>query len=72
MSIHSHGPKLRPGDEPMCNHSPNPTFSSILESRLQRRQVLQGGIAAAVATFFGLPAVNYPAPTAKRYGAGFQ
>jgi secreted PhoX family phosphatase len=33
----------------MCNHSPNPTFSSILESRLQRRQVLQGGIAAAVA-----------------------
>jgi len=65
VSIHSHGPKLRPGDEPMCNHSPNPTFSSILESRLQRRQVLQGGIAAAVATFFGLPALNSASKSAK-------
>lgn len=34
--------RLRHGDEPLCNHSPNPTFSSILETRLQRRQVLQG------------------------------
>lgn len=49
----------------MCNHSPNPTFSSILESRLQRRQVLQGGIAAAVATFFGLPALNGASKSAK-------
>lgn len=40
------------GDEPVCNFSNNPLFADILNSRLQRRQVLRGGIAAAVATLF--------------------
>jgi hypothetical protein len=65
VNSNPHGPRLRHGDEPLCNHSPNPTFSSILETRLQRRQVLQGGIAAAVATFFGLPALNGASKSAK-------
>ncbi|HRP97320.1 MAG TPA: PhoX family phosphatase [Rhodocyclaceae bacterium] len=40
------------GDEPMSNHSDNPHFSSIMEKRLSRRQVLAGGLGAAVAGLF--------------------
>jgi uncharacterized protein len=40
------------GDEPMSNHSNNPHFSSIIEKRLSRRQVLAGGLSAAVAGLF--------------------
>lgn len=40
------------GDEPMSNHSDNPHFSSIIEKRLSRRQVLAGGLSAAVAGLF--------------------
>ncbi|MFO8005271.1 PhoX family protein [Thioalkalivibrio sp.] len=40
------------GDEPMSNHSDNPHFSSIIEKRISRRQVLAGGIGAAVAGLF--------------------
>lgn len=65
MSINPNNPKPRPGDEPICNFSNNPTFSSILSSRLQRRQVLQGGIAAAVASFFAAPALNMISGSAK-------
>ncbi len=39
-------------DEPVCNHSDNAYFGDILNSRLQRRQLMRGGIAAAVATVF--------------------
>lgn len=39
-------------DEPVCNHSNNSYFGDILNSRLQRRQLMRGGIAAAVATVF--------------------
>ena len=39
-------------DEPICNHSKNPYFGDILSSRLQRRQVIRGGIATAVAVMF--------------------
>lgn len=38
--------------EPICNRSSNPYFSSILKSRLQRRQVLRGTLAAAVTSMF--------------------
>ncbi|WP_416236231.1 PhoX family protein [Spirulina sp. CCNP1310] len=49
---HIHRPEQAGGDEPICNHSPNPTFAAILNSRLQRRQVMRGGVAAAVAVLF--------------------
>jgi len=41
------------GDEPMSNHSTNPHFANILDTRLSRRQVLSGGLTAAVAGMFG-------------------
>lgn len=43
------------GDEPMSNHSENAHFSSILERRLSRREVLAGGFGLAVAGVLGLP-----------------
>jgi uncharacterized protein len=48
---------LDSGDEPLSNHSNNPHFASILEQRLSRRQVLSGGLAAAVAGMFGVAAL---------------
>ncbi len=53
------------GDEPICNQSQNPYFGDIAANRYQRRQVLQGGIAAAVASFFAAPAVGILTRTAK-------
>jgi uncharacterized protein len=53
------------GDEPMSNHSNNPHFSSIIEKRLSRRQVLAGGLGAAVAGLFaatGAASVAYAKP----------
>jgi uncharacterized protein len=47
------------GDEPMSNHSNNPHFSSIIEKRISRRQVLAGGIGAAVAGLFSATGVAY-------------
>jgi len=55
---------LAHGDEPMCNHSNNPTFASILGSRLQRRQVLRGGLAFAVTSMFAGPIANGLRPSA--------
>ena len=46
------------GDEPICNQSSNPDFASILNSRLQRRQVLKGSLALAVTSMFAGPAIN--------------
>lgn len=43
------------GDEPVSNHSDNAHFSSILERRLSRREVLAGGLGLAVTGMFGLP-----------------
>lgn len=40
------------GDELPSNTSSNPTFASILERRMSRRDVMRGGIAAAVAGVF--------------------
>ncbi|MDT8364675.1 MAG: DUF839 domain-containing protein [Nitrosomonas sp.] len=42
------------GDEPMSNRSDNAHFSSILEKRVSRREVLTGTLSAAVAGVFGL------------------
>lgn len=39
-------------DEPICNRSKNAYFGDILSSRLQRRQVIRGGVAAALAVMF--------------------
>lgn len=52
------------GDEPMCNHSKNPTFGDILHSRLQRRQMLKGSLALAVTSMFAGPALNSLRPGA--------
>lgn len=46
------------GDEPQCNRSTNPTFESIVNRRLQRRQVLKGSLALAVTSMFTGPAIN--------------
>jgi len=55
---------LKHGDEPLCNHSNNPTFASILGSRLQRRQVLRGSLAFAVTSMFAGPIANALRPAA--------
>ena len=57
-------PPLKHGDEPLCNHSNNPTFASILGSRLQRRQVLRGSLAFAVTSMFAGPIANALRPQA--------
>ncbi|MBS3952516.1 MAG: PhoX family phosphatase [Methylomicrobium sp.] len=46
------------GDEPMSNHSDNPHFSTILEKRLSRRQMLTGSLGVAVAGMFGASGVT--------------
>ncbi|WP_159786083.1 PhoX family protein [Sodalinema gerasimenkoae] len=46
------------GDEPICNRSHNPAFSHILNSRLKRRQVLRGGLSAAVAMVLTRPSLG--------------
>jgi hypothetical protein len=46
-------PGYEHGDEPPCNHSPNPTFAAIVEARAGRRGVLMGGLATAVTALFG-------------------
>jgi secreted PhoX family phosphatase len=46
------------GDEPVCNRSNNPSFATILDARLQRRQVLKGSLAAAVASMFSGPVIH--------------
>ena len=58
------------GDEPMSNQSDNEHFSSIMERRLSRREVLAGTFGVAVATVFGVPgmidsaeAKKYPSTT---------
>lgn len=52
------------GDEPMSNHSDNPHFSTLLEKRLSRRQMLTGSLSIAVAGMFGLPELTTQAEAA--------
>ncbi len=52
------------GDEPLCNHSDNPTFESILNLRFQRRTLMKGSIAAAVGAMFAAPALEALRPEA--------
>ncbi len=42
------------GDEAMSNHSANRHFAEVLETRLQRRAVLQGSLGLAVTGMFGM------------------
>jgi uncharacterized protein len=42
------------GDERPSNWSPNPTFYDVCEQRFSRRGVMQGGLAAAVTSVYGL------------------
>ena len=49
------------GDEPPCNHSPNPTFDAVVEARYGRRGVLKGGVAAAVTSLMGTSFLSSPA-----------
>jgi uncharacterized protein len=46
------------GDEPLSNHSNNPTFAAILEKRLSRRDVLRGSLSVAVVGMFGASLVG--------------
>ncbi len=48
---------VRNGDEPLCNHSSNPSFAAILEARLSRRNVLKGSLGGAVLGMFSAPAL---------------
>jgi uncharacterized protein len=47
------GPEQEDGDEPVRNHSPNAAFRDVAAARFGRRQVMAGGLAAAVTAFFG-------------------
>jgi uncharacterized protein len=58
------------GDEPLSNHSGNPHFSSILEKRLSRRDMLTGSLTAAVAGMFGVSGMGNLAEAAPA-GPGF-
>ncbi len=48
---------IRDGDEPLSNHSRNPSFAAILEARLSRRNVLKGSLGGAVLGMFSAPAL---------------
>mgnify|MGYP003630883249 FL=1 len=50
MTVVDHGE----GDEPQINYSLNPTFASILQARLARRDVLKGSMGAAALGFMGI------------------
>ncbi|MGD9387606.1 MAG: DUF839 domain-containing protein, partial [Gammaproteobacteria bacterium] len=52
------------GDEPLSNHSANTDFSSVLEKRMSRRQVLGGTLTAAVAGIMGTSALAHARPKA--------
>ncbi|HEY7759756.1 MAG TPA: PhoX family phosphatase [Burkholderiales bacterium] len=45
-------------DDPVSNPSVNKHFSEVVEISMQRRRMLQGGLGAAVLSFFGLPALT--------------
>jgi uncharacterized protein len=51
---HTAKPWFEHGDEPPCNWSSNPTFYDVVEARFSRRGVIQGGLAAAVTSVYGL------------------
>jgi uncharacterized protein len=58
-------PPLASGDEPLCNLSDNPAFERILGARLDRRNVLLGSLAAAVAGYFGPSVLGLTSPSAQ-------
>ncbi|MEQ9350379.1 MAG: DUF839 domain-containing protein, partial [Alphaproteobacteria bacterium] len=46
------------GDEPPSNPSDNRTFRSVMDSRIQRRDVMRGGLSAAILALMGSAAPN--------------
>jgi hypothetical protein len=40
-------------DDEITNHTPNPTFDSVVQARLSRRSLLRGGVGSAAAALFG-------------------
>ena len=50
--------RLDSGDEPICNPLVTETFARVLDQRLRRRSLLQGGLGAAVALVFASPAAS--------------
>jgi uncharacterized protein len=54
------------GDEPLSNRSGNPHFSTVIERRLSRRQMLGGSLGAAVGLFAAAAA-----PKAEAYNGRF-
>jgi secreted PhoX family phosphatase len=50
MSLHD--------DDPTSNPSQNPHFNEVLEINLKRRQLLAGGLGAAMIGFFGVPGLS--------------
>ncbi len=42
-------------NEPLDNHSDNPTFDKVMEVSMTRRGVMKGGLGAATMALFGLP-----------------
>lgn len=46
-------------EDTLCNTSSNEHFSTIVEIDEKRREILKGGSALAVASFFGLPALTW-------------
>ncbi len=67
---------IEAGDEPLSNHSANPTFTEIAEARLGRRGMLMGGLGAAVTGFIGAgtgsAAAQGAAPAAPGLMIGFK
>lgn len=45
-------------DDEICNNSGNRPFADIIEHRINRRDVVSGGLGIAAATFFAAPAVG--------------
>nr|WP_309544665.1 alkaline phosphatase PhoX [Alkalilimnicola ehrlichii] len=58
------------GDEPLCNHSDNATFASILEARMGRRDLLKGTLGAAMVGLFGTGLVACGSSSSSNNGGG--
>jgi hypothetical protein len=64
MNGNDNMPPSASGDEPICNVSNNRVFRGILNARLDRRNVLLGSLAAAVAGYFGSSIFRMAPPSA--------